>query len=161
MTIDYTKPPQYPPPPPTTPPSGPTPPPQQGGSAGKTCGAIAGVGCIIVFVGIAAIVAGIVMFVFGLIKSSDVYKEAVHRAATNPQVIEMLGTPIETGWWVMGNVNINNDTGHANITIPLSGPKGRARLVVRATEERGSWEYDRLRVTSTSDESKSVDLLAK
>src|SRR5690349_3882912 len=141
MTIDYTKPPQYPPPPPMTPPGGPAQPPPPKSNAGKTCGAIAGIGCIVVDVGIAAIIAGIVMFVFGLIKSSDVYKEAVHRAATNPQVIEMLGTPIETGWWVMGNVNINNDNGHANITIPLSGPKGHARLFVRGTEDKGNWEY--------------------
>jgi hypothetical protein len=159
MTIDYTKPPQYPPPPPLNPPGGPGQPPPPKSSAGKTCGAIAGVGCIIVVLGITALIAGIVMFVFGVIKGSDVYKEAVHRAATNPEVIAMLGTPIESGWWVMGNVNINNDSGHANITIPISGPKGNARLLVRATQDRGNWQYERLVVTSSSDESKSVDLL--
>jgi multisubunit Na+/H+ antiporter MnhG subunit len=158
MTIDYTKPPQYPPPPPPNVPGGQLPPPKS--NTKKTCGAIAGIGCLVIIVGMVVLIGGIVMFVFGMIKSSDVYKQAVNRAVTNPQVIAMLGTPIETGWWVMGNVNINNDSGHANVTIPLSGPKGSAHLLVRATEDGGTWNYERLIVTS-ADNAQRVDLLAK
>ncbi len=144
MTVDYTKPPQFPPPPPMTPPGGPTPPPP--GSSKKTCGTIAMVGCGVVIVAILAITAGIVFFVFGLIKSSYVYKSAVQRAESNPQVIALLGSPVGTGWWVRGSVNLDNDRGHADITIPIEGPKGEAKIHCVATRSRDDWTFDELLV---------------
>lgn len=144
MTVDYTKPPQFPPPPPAYPPGGPTPP--SGPSTKKTCGTIALVGCGIVIVALVAITAGIVYFVFGMIKSSYVYKNAVQRAESNPQVIALLGSPVETGWWVRGSVNIDNDRGHADITIPLVGPKGEAKIYCVASRSRDDWTFEELKV---------------
>ena len=58
-------------------------------------------------------------------KSSDVYREALARAQQHPQVQAALGTPVEDGWWMAGQINIQNDTGNANITIPSRSERQR------------------------------------
>jgi hypothetical protein len=135
MTTDYTK--------PYAPPQSPRmqSPPKSGGS-GCLKGALIGCG-VLILLG-AAGAAALVFFVFGAIKSSSVYTEAVRRAQSNPQVIARLGTPIEPGWWVSGNVNIHNDSGTAQITIPIHGPKTSATIHADAIEENNSWKFTRL-----------------
>lgn len=135
MTTDYTKP--YTP---SQPPRMQSPPPS--GSSGCLKGAL--IGCGVLFLLGVAGVAALFFFVFGAIKSSHVYTEAVHRAQANPQVIARLGTPIEPGWWVSGNVNIKNDSGQAQITIPIHGPKASATIHADAIEENSSWKFTRL-----------------
>ena len=138
MTTDYTKP--YPPPQP--PPRMQSPPPAKSGSSGCLKGAL--IGCGVLFLLGAAGVAALFLFVFGAIKSSHVYTEAVRRAQSNPQVIARPGTPIETGWWVSGNVNIHNESGNAEITIPIHGSKASATIHAGATEENNNWKFTRL-----------------
>lgn len=137
MTTDYTKP--YMPP---QPPRMQSPPPSASGGSGCLKGALIGCG-VLLLLGVAG-VAALVFFVFGAIKSSYVYSEAVRRAQSNPQVMARLGTPMETGWWVSGNVNIHNDSGHAQITIPIHGPKARATIHADAVEESNNWKFTRL-----------------
>ena len=109
-----------PPPPPTetyTPPQGsytvpPGPPPQPQKSGG--CWKALAIGCsIIIVLGLAAVLA-LFVFVISVVKRSDVYREAYTRAASDPRVIERLGTPIEKGWWVIGSVHIDNTSGTAD-----------------------------------------------
>jgi Cytochrome oxidase complex assembly protein 1 len=138
MTTDYTKPYEPPQPPRMQSP----PPPKSGGGSGCLKGALIGCG-VLILLG-AAGVAGLVVFVFGAIKSTHVYTEAVRRAQSNPQVIARLGTPIEPGWWVSGNVNIHNDSGTAQISIPIHGPKVSATIHADAIEENSSWKFTRL-----------------
>jgi hypothetical protein len=131
-----------------------TPPPAPGGQpapAQKTgCGKIACIGCsILSALGVIAVFI-LVFFVFRLIKSSDVYKEARDRATTDPRVIAVLGEPITTGFWVSGSVKINNDQGTANIDFPISGPKGSARVHAEATRDERAWHYNVLRVKPES-----------
>jgi hypothetical protein len=45
-----------------------------------------------------AFIAGIVLLVFGAMKSSDVYKDALAKAKTEPAVTEALGSPIKDGF---------------------------------------------------------------
>jgi hypothetical protein len=92
----------------------------------------------------AAFIGAIVAVAFGAMKSSDVYKGAVSLAASDARVVEALGTPLQTGWWLSGNIKIVNDTGTADLTIPLSGPRGKGSLAVKATKDGGAWEYQRL-----------------
>lgn len=140
------------------PPAAGYPPPQSGG--GKKwilfgCG-----GCLALIVLGAIAVAGLVFFVFGAIKKSDVYAEALKRAQSSPQVQAALGTPIEDGMWVAGSVNMSNDTGHAEITSPLSGPKAQGALVLKADKATGSpWSYSVLEVQIPGAE--KIDLLPK
>jgi len=141
-----------PPPPPPTPgpytppqgsytmPAGAPPPPQKSGGCWKALA----IGCsIIIVLGLAALVA-LFVFVFSVIKRSDVYREAYTRATNDPRVVAALGTPIEKGWWVLGNVSLDNDTGNANINFPISGPKGSARVHAAASLENSTWVYSAL-----------------
>ena len=90
------------------------------------------IGCSALIVLGIAFVAVLVFVVFGAIKSTDAYKGARDRAVNDPRVIAALGSPVETGWWVKGSVNVDNDGGHANITFPISGPKGKGTIYVAA-----------------------------
>ncbi|HEV2022139.1 MAG TPA: cytochrome c oxidase assembly factor Coa1 family protein [Terriglobales bacterium] len=89
----------------------------------------------------------IITIVMGSIKSSDAYKQAVAKARANPTVVEKLGTPIAEGYFVSGNINVENDSGNADLQIPISGPKGKAVIHAVASKSAGKWEYSRLTVT--------------
>jgi hypothetical protein len=118
-----------------------TPAPQQ--KSGGGCWKALAIGCsVIVVLGAAAMVC-LFIFVFSVIKRTDVYREAYHRAATDPRVMAALGTPIDKGWWVFGSVNIDNENGNANFNFPISGPKAKARVHVVASFN-GNWTYTEL-----------------
>jgi hypothetical protein len=104
------------------------------------------IGCGVVVVLFAAFCAVVAIFVFGAMKRSNVYKGAVERAQNDPRVKAALGEPIETGWWVSGSVHVDNGSGNAELTIPLSGPKESGKLHAIATIENGDWKYERLSV---------------
>ena len=84
------------------------------------------------------------MFLFGSIRKSEPYQEAMRRAQANPEVVNRLGTPIEPKWWLTGNVNVSNDSGNANLVIPVRGPKGEGSIQVQGTKEGGRWTYSRM-----------------
>src|SRR5437667_5101741 len=65
------------------------------------------------------------LIVFSAVKSSDIYKDALARAKTHPAVIEALGSPVTEGFLLSGNTNVNGASGEANLSIPVSGPKGK------------------------------------
>ena len=88
--------------------------------------------------GIGAVTGGVALLLHG-IKSCGAYTQAVDLARKDPRVQEALGSPVETRWWVMGSVQLVNDGGHAELTIPLRGPKGEAGLQVEAVKAAGAW----------------------
>jgi len=49
-------------------------------------------------------------------------------------------TDAQTGI-VSGNSNVNGPTGEANLSIPLSGPKGKATLYVEAKKSADLWMF--------------------
>jgi len=97
--------------------------------------------CIVVF-------AGIVIFAFGMIKRTDVYRIANDRAIHDPRVIDAVGTPVETGWWVRGSIDAHDGEGSADITFPIHGPKGKATVEARATRDvrAGKWVFTNMKV---------------
>ncbi len=120
------------------------------------------VGCLVLLLPLLAIAgfAGtIVAIVFGSIKSTDVYEEALARARANPAVVEALGEPIEDGWWMSGHINTSGPSGSADISIPLHGPKGKGTLYAVATKSAGRWEYQTLEV-EVDGKAERIDLLA-
>ena len=85
---------------------------------------------------------GVLMaLILGVLKSSDAYRGAVERARNAPGVIAALGTPIEPGFLVTGNIKVKGESGTAQLEIPVSGPKGSARIYVSATKSLGSWHF--------------------
>ena len=101
-------------------------------------------GCLGIAAFFIIFVASIVIVVFSAMKSTDLYKDALARARENAAVIDALGSPIKAGFLVSGNTNINGASGEANLSIPISGPKGKGTVYVAATKSLGRWNYSGL-----------------
>ena len=114
-------------------------------------------GCLTIIALGVAFVAVIVLVVFGAMKSSDAYKMALARAKADPRVIEAIGTPIKEGMLVSGNTHVDGASGNADLSIPISGPKGKATIYAAATKFAGKWTYDKLVVQPASGD--QIDLL--
>ena len=86
---------------------------------------------------------GLLAFLFatGIIKQSDAYKIALARAQANPAVIEAIGSPISQTGVVSGNSNVSGAVGEANLSIRLSGPKGKATPYVEAKKSADRWLF--------------------
>ena len=105
-----------------------------------------------------AFVGSIALIIFSAVKSTDVYKDALARAKSDPRVIEALGSPITEGFLVSGNTNVNGASGEANLSIPISGPKGKGTIYVAATKSVGRWNYSGL-VMEIAGTHQRIDLL--
>jgi len=116
------------------------------------------VGCFGTLVFFVAFVGSIALIVFGAMKSTDVYKEALTRAKANSAVIDILGSPIKEGFLVSGNTNVNGASGEANLSIPISGPNGKGTIYVAANKSLGEWKYSGL-VVEISKTHQRIDLL--
>ena len=103
-------------------------------------------GCLTLILLFCLFIALIFTVVMGSMKSSDAYKQAVAKAKANPEVVAKLGAPIEEGWFVSGNINVQNNSGNADLQIPISGPRGKAVIHAVASKTAGKWEYSRLTV---------------
>ena len=80
----------------------------------------------------------------GFMKSSDAYAGALARARSSQAVANALGSPIADGFLIQGNINVSGDSGQAELTIPVSGPKGRGSISVEASKRLGAWHFDRM-----------------
>jgi hypothetical protein len=117
-------------------------------------------GCLSIAVLFVAFIASVVLIVFSAVKSTDVYKDALTRAKAHPAVIEALGSPITEGFLVSGNTNVNGASGESNLSIPISGPKGKATIYVAATKSLGRWNYSGL-VLETAATHQRINLLER
>jgi hypothetical protein len=118
------------------------------------------VGCLVPIVLGSGIVILLVSLVFGALKSSDPYTRALARAKANDEVRMLLGEPIQTGYFVSGNINVDGSSGNADFSIPLSGPKGSATLYVTAKKAAGRWEFTTLEVAPKGSEAR-IDLRSR
>ena len=112
-------------------------------------------GSLILFVGFIAL---IVCLVFGMMKSSDVYKQALAKAKARPAVQATIGTPIEEGLLITGNINVSGPSGQANLSIPISGPDGKATIYLVAAKSAGQWSFSTL-VVEIKQTRQRIDLL--
>jgi cytochrome oxidase complex assembly protein 1 len=117
-------------------------------------------GCFTMVLLFVAFVGSIVLIVFSAMKSTDVYREALARAKADPAVIEALGSPIKEGFLVSGNTNVNGASGESNLSIPISGPKGKGTIYVSASKALGQWNYSGL-VVEVGETHQRIDLLHK
>ena len=54
-------------------------------------------------------------------------------------------------------LNLKNDDGEADISFPVSGPKGAGQVHVQGTKTNGVWRYDEISIT-LENEGKTIDL---
>jgi hypothetical protein len=117
-------------------------------------------GCATISALFVIFILSIVLVVFGALKSTDVYKDAVAKAKTNPAVIEALGSPIRDGMFVSGSSNVSGASGESNLSIPISGPKGKGTIYLSAKKSAGRWEYANL-VVEIQKTGERINLLGK
>ncbi len=135
MTTDYTQPQQY------------TPPPGQPAQKKSGCLKWFLIGCGALIVLGVAFVAVLMFVVFGAIKKSDVYKEALAKVQNDPRVIAALGSPVEDTFWVAGKMSVDNGKGTADFTFAVKGPKDKAAVHAVAAYDGKTWEFSTLEVT--------------
>jgi len=99
------------------------------------------------------------MMVFGLMKYSMAYSGALDRVRASAEVREVLGTPIEDGIFVTGNINISGPSGRAELSFPVRGPRGKATVYVAASKTLGEWHFEHLIVEFDSS-GKRIELSA-
>ena len=96
---------------------------------------------------------------FLLMANSQAKQMAVSLAEESPAVRQSLGDPLKTGWFVTGEISVNEASGHAELAIPLSGPKGKGKLFVEAEKHADIWGMNLLVFVPENGE--RVDLLAE
>jgi hypothetical protein len=104
--------------------------------------------CIVPITLLVGFVILIIAALGGVIKSSDSYKIPVARAKADSRVINALGTPIEEGFSSAGittdvstTQSPGTSSGNANLTIPISGPKGKGTIYVTGNMLNGVWTF--------------------
>ncbi|MDH3494467.1 MAG: cytochrome c oxidase assembly factor 1 family protein [Acidobacteriota bacterium] len=88
---------------------------------------------LVVIVPIILTVGLIVVIVGALLvgsKSTYEYKCAIAEVKKDQKAIEMLGEPIEEGFYLVPNIEINGPRREVNFFTPVSGPKGSGTLTV-------------------------------
>lgn len=100
----------------------------------------------------------ILLFVRGLMFKAEPTRVAIARAQANQQVLQRLGAKVREGWLITGNIQLDNDTGHADLEIPIAGPRGEAEIHAVADKEFGRWQYREMRVGSPNTE-ETIDLI--
>lgn len=94
----------------------------------------------------AAFIGGVLLLVERSFQHTDFYIQGLARAQANGQVIDKLGQPIKPGWFSSGSVSITGPSGDADISIPISGSKGKGTIYVVAKKSAGEWKFLRLEV---------------
>ena len=73
-------------------------------------------------------------------------------------MVAALGTPIEEGFFVVGNLEVNGSGGFAELAIPVSGPKASGTLYVVADKSGPNWYFSTLEL-AVEDTGEWIDLL--
>jgi hypothetical protein len=100
----------------------------------------------------------IVFFVAGIMKSSAAYAEGMKQLINHPEAVAYLGEPIESGFFVSGNINISGPTGNAQIAIPVSGSKQAGTVYVQGQKSMGKWHFPHVLFRGKQDD-REIDLI--
>jgi hypothetical protein len=103
-------------------------------------------GCSGCLVALAVFVAFIYAIVATAMSNSAPVNETMRRARANPQVAAALGTPLDTGWVWLGNLNFENQTGSIDVAFTIKGPKGKAGAHVTGFRRNDRWTYQEMSV---------------
>lgn len=109
---------------------------------------------LLLFAGMA--VAGVV-WVMSLMRSSGGFDQAVALASADARVQQALGSPLEPGWLVGGQIRIVNEDGTSALSSSLTGTRGSGTLRMAATRHRGTWTLTMVTVATPGGE---IDVLA-
>lgn len=103
-------------------------------------------GCLTIIIAFFVFVGSLIFGVNEFISESMPYKNALAKVNEDEYVIDILGSPIESDGIVNGNMSYKNSTGMADISIPIKGPKGKAKLYAVGTKNNDLWTYTEIYV---------------
>lgn len=81
-----------------------------------------------------------------ILKGSEAYTGAIAQVESSSAVLQVLGEPVQPGWWVSGSISLTGPSGTADFSTSLEGPHGSGVLYVTAKKQGGRWEYTVLEV---------------
>jgi hypothetical protein len=126
----------------------------------KNVGWVVGFGCLSVILLGCLFILGIFGVATTAMKSSDAYAIALSTAEHDPVVIAELGAPLKPGWFVNGSVSVSGGSGHASLSIPVSGSVRAGTVNALADKSGGVWTFSKLNVT-VDGRAGAIDLLSK
>ena len=124
---------------------------------GSGCTAGCG-GCVALLVLATGLIFSILAVVFLVLRSLDRCDAALQAAQSSEILRRELGTPMTKGWVVTGSVRTFNGTGTADVTVPVSGPRGEASIRAHANLRQGQWIYSQM-TAEIEGSGRHVDLL--
>ncbi|GAC1428900.1 MAG: hypothetical protein NVSMB68_01010 [Thermoanaerobaculia bacterium] len=77
-------------------------------------------------------------------RTSEVYREALHRTQSHPAVIAALGKPVRSSHWDQGRMKAETTKDVADLTFPIEGPNGKASVHAIARRSGHHWQFERL-----------------
>ena len=116
-------------------------------------------GCLTLIFLIALFVVVLMTVITTSLRNSDVYKQALAQAASNSQVRLQIGEPLKPAWLLSGQLNVSGSTGNANLSIPISGPRGKGTIRAIANKTGRVWRFTYLQI-SVDGHPASIDLLS-
>jgi hypothetical protein len=116
-------------------------------------------GCLTLIILVGMFVGLLMMVITTSFRSSDVYKQAMSQAAANEQVRAQIGDSIKADWLISGELKVSNETGSADLSIPISGSRGRGTIRAVASKSGGVWRFSCLQVVVEGHRS-VIDVLA-
>jgi len=115
----------------------------------------------LLLIGFVGVFAAIVFTVVeASLRKSEVYQEALARAARDPQVTDRIGVALRPGRVLQGQINVSGSSGKAHMAIPVTGPRGKGTIYLDARKATGTWRFLILQV-EFEDPSGCVNLLAE
>jgi hypothetical protein len=89
---------------------------------------------------------------FGVLRFSPIVTEAVNLANEHQGAVELLGSPIEIGWFVRGYIRDSGlYFGETELFIPVDGPKNKGTLLARVKKREGTWIFTEVNVSTNGD----------
>jgi hypothetical protein len=116
--------------------------------------------CLLVTLVIGALVAVVMSFALRSLKSGELYQQAVATARLNTELSEALGRPLKEGVFASGTFKYTNTSGRAEITIPVSGPRGSGTITLKARRTTEPWLITSL-VAEIAETKRNIDLLER
>ena len=117
-------------------------------------------GCITLLLLMAGFGILVISIVVASFRHSEVYTHALMMAKGNQQVRVEIGEPIRAGWFISGELNVNGSSGKADLSIPISGPRGHGKIRAVANKRAGVWTFTWLQVY-VDGHLDAIDLLAQ
>ncbi|WP_299221416.1 cytochrome c oxidase assembly factor Coa1 family protein [uncultured Aquimarina sp.] len=115
-------------------------------------------GCLTLIIIFFVFLGSVIFGVSQAFTNSTPYQDALVKAQEDEYIVQMLGEPIETNGIMSGSLLFENNEGSVDISIPIKGPEGEARIYIVGIKQNDKWTYSELYVI-IDETNEQVDLL--